>query len=353
MAVYLINILILLILATILYKIKFKDRNKVICIVIGIQLFALSAFRANSVGIDVREYIHRFLIISKLPWDFLYENNKLLCFEYGYTVFNKLISIISDDERILLLITSAVIIIGISKYFYENSKLPWLSFYLFITLGHFSNSMNLVRQYIAIIIIVNSIKYIQKRQLFNFLISLIVAINFHTSALIFFILYPLSKIKINRIYLSLIICGIIFIKMFSIKIITTILNMSSYIGFSDLVGEGNGWSTLLLLLVVIFLTFIYKNSFKKVNENAYLYYHILLISLVFNVLAFDFVHFGRAMLYYTINLTIIIPNLVHCISSQIMKNAIIIGTCIVTFIYYIYLSGIDANGVVPYLFMWQ
>ncbi|MEL5898977.1 EpsG family protein, partial [Clostridium sporogenes] len=128
--------------------VRSKKLQTVLC---GILLFSISAFRSTDIGIDLSNYIPYFYDFSNTPLQNLFNSN----LEYGYVLFNKIIGSIWLNERFLLITTSAFIIFFISKYIYENSKIPWFSFYLFVSLMFFGSTLNLLRQSMSIVLVLN------------------------------------------------------------------------------------------------------------------------------------------------------------------------------------------------------
>ena len=114
------------------------------------QLFLLSALRASNVGVDLKRYIPRFEYISSQNISSLLLVSKKTDFEFGFVLLNKAISIISKNQQIYLAITSMIIMYSFSRFILKLSKIPLLSVLIFMSLGFWSGSMNILRQYLAL-----------------------------------------------------------------------------------------------------------------------------------------------------------------------------------------------------------
>ena len=89
----------------------------------GIQLFLIAALRGETVGTDLENYLPAFKTIVNTSWDAIFE----IDWEPGYIVFNKLLSLFSDDNRFFLIVTSLFTTVGYLLFIWKNSKKPWLS----------------------------------------------------------------------------------------------------------------------------------------------------------------------------------------------------------------------------------
>ena len=141
----------------------------VILLSIGVLAFFMSC-RAVSVGADTRQYVWGFKQIINTSYNELFTTKIFglgggyeLNFEYGYRIFNKLISIFSSNEQAITIANSLLIMILLSKLISKYSSYAFLSIWLYITLGIFQTQMNMTRNAIAILICYLGCEYIKKR----------------------------------------------------------------------------------------------------------------------------------------------------------------------------------------------
>lgn len=341
---------------------KNKNKNiKLFIYIIAIQLFVISAFRSVNVGIDLTRYLPRYQLIGNTDWGKIFELRHIVDFEYGYILLNKIISIFYNNEQFFLVVTSLIIVLSFSYFIYNYSRIPWLSFYLFITLGFYGSSFNILRQYIAISILLFSIKYIKNRSLIKFLLCLSLAISIHTTAVFFIILYPLYKKKITGIYIMLLSFSTIILFFLSEKIIKFSLGSTSYSKYLEEIGgglgNGSGEGMLVILIVVLIFMLIFKKPLEKVDStNSNLWFNMLILAMFLNILALDLGIFERIMRYFMIALIIAIPNTIYSLKQKDIK---LIGTVAVLILCSYYYFGVimtdysSSGGIIPYSFMWQ
>lgn len=336
------------------------DDNKILVTIIGIQLFFISAFRAQSVGTDLARYLPRFERIAKTRWSEIFSLRDVVDFEYGYILFNKIVGVISDNRQVLLIITSGIIVFSFSYFIYKYSKHPWLSFYIFISMGFYGSSFNVLRQYIAMGIVLFSIKYVKERKIKEFLIVLLCAVMFHKTAICFIIVYPIYNIKVERAHLIWIGLISLILGLTSKFLITSILSFTSYSKYFSKIGaglgNGSGDGNLMLLILVITSAVIFRDELDKIDENSNLWINMMIIAMFINIFALQLAIFERLMRYFMLSIIILIPNTIKAQKSNILKNVGNIAIVLLTGYYYfgiIMSSNSSSGGIIPYLFMWQ
>lgn len=343
-----------------LYKLKIYNYSDLLIIIITIQLFFISSLRSRQIGIDLKRYIPRFYLIARTEWGSMFSLRHKVDFEYGYILYNKIISIFFNHGQMLIVITSAIIMISFAYFIKKYSKIPWLSFFLFITLAFYGRSFNVLRQYIAMSILIFSIKYIKERQLLKFLICITIAMSIHTTAFVFIILYPMYNIRISYKYLISFSIFSSIIGFSSRYIIYFGLKYTQYDKFIQKIGSGLGNGTgegmLIVLIGVIVGMLIFKNNFEHVDNNSRLWFHMLLIAIFFNILSLNLAVFERVMRYFMIAMIVSIPNTIYSVTDKKLKYIGIIAVLVLTSLYYFNIVMIDyssSSGIIPYRFMWQ
>ena len=366
MGVYIFNLISILFYSSFMELsklIRLKKNNKIINLLLNlivIQLFFISAFRSVNVGIDLQRYIPRYNLIADTKWSNIFGLRNVVDFEYGYIIYNKIISVIFNNEQALIIITSLIVVFSFSLFIRNYSKIPWLSFYLFVTMGYFGGSFNILRQYLAMSIILFSLKYIIERDFLKFLICLIFAVSIHKTAAIFIVLYSLYKIRINSIYIILLSFFAIIIGFTSKYIIKFVLSGTSYSKFLGEIGSGLGKGSgegMLIVLLLVFLGMLFFNkNLKKLDPNTNLWFHMIIVAIFFNILALNLGVFERVMRFFTIAMIIVIPNILYFIKQKEMKLIGIVAVILLSSYYYLGIvmtSYSSSGGIIPYTFMWQ
>lgn len=121
-----------------------------------------------------------------------------LNFEYGYRLYNKLVSLISEKPQTITIANSLLIMALLGKLLKGHSPYVFLSDWLYITLGIYQTQINMARNAIAILICYLGCKYIAEHNVIKFLICVTIATLFHSSSVLFIPLYWLvTKTKLT------------------------------------------------------------------------------------------------------------------------------------------------------------
>lgn len=185
------SILILLILCeyiNILTNHKYKYLSSMYLIAIGSILFLLAAFR-DGIGYDFENYrkIFNLITIDKVPQS---SSNV----EWGFYILN----IISYSFSIVIFISALIAIPMKIKLILEYSEDGLLSLIMYYTSVFIMFDMGVIRQGIAIMFILLSVKYIINRDFKKFLVVILCGSLFHITILLTIPLYFLNYIDFDR-----------------------------------------------------------------------------------------------------------------------------------------------------------
>ena len=107
----------------------------------------------------------------------------------GYSLVTHLLYRAGLDYRSLLLVIN-LLMTGVVLWFVKRySPLPWMILFFYLTLQFFAHSMNLFRQSIAATICLLAYPFLKRRKLLPFVLVVLLAAAFHTSALFFLPFY--------------------------------------------------------------------------------------------------------------------------------------------------------------------
>lgn len=330
-----------------------------LAIIFGLLMF-FSSFRGENIGNDTKEYLSLFNSLQDVDIKYWLER-----YEIGYLLLNKFLSIISDNQQIIIIVTSIIILLGYSKYIYKYSNIVWLSTFLFFTLGYFGGSMNTIRQQIAIVIILKSYSYLREEKLIKFIVFVVLASLFHSISIIFIIAYPISKLEVNsKVILNGFIVTVLGYLGFD-KIFRIIVHYTKYKYYLDSIytnGQIRIASIINAFIIIITLIFTFyvlcmdvKNRyiFNK-DKDIKLMTLLLLVSASINIISFKFNLLDRVAQYFSVFMIVYIPNVISKVKDK-KKVMIYIWIVIVLFLAYFSLVQIfkpEWNRIYPYKFYW-
>jgi hypothetical protein len=255
--------------------------------------------------------------------------------ELGYDWYNVLISFVTANRYIFILITTLIIytllFISIRRYT-ENSAFALI---LFMGLMFFF-TFTYLRQIMGVGIAWLSIKYVYEKKLWKFLGVMAIATLFHNSAIILVPLYfiPIKKFDINSVIFVMVICLI-----FGLTGLPTTL-FDTYGSVSELeeraaeyAGDTSGFRIEYLLESVFFLSIILY-SYSKVPNNK-INIVLLNMSLLFCGILLFFIkseNGGRLGWYYLIG---IISTLTYISTNNRKISQFSLSIVLISFLLYL------------------
>lgn len=272
---------------------------------IGLLLLSfVSGFRKN-VGVDWAGYSEIFFDIGKG------QNEYRL--EWAFKFFNEIIYYFGGSASIMFF-TMAFI----SWYFVFKSVsgriLSLFIYFLFVN-EYFFWSMNGVRQFVSIGIFLFSIKFIITRQLYKYILCIIIAMSFHNSSAILFIFYFLPYEKLYNYktwiilflssaifsYFSVLTNMVIFLVEYIMSFFTVFSSYNNYLE-SDLLVAADlnlGFGFYFQLGTNFLIVLLSKNLILK-YPNTRLYFILFMISAVVFNLFYMFSPIGRLNIFILI-----------------------------------------------------
>ncbi len=349
------------------FKIKNEKQQELVEILLLFPLFALCAFRAISVGNDTYTYYYGFSRIGN--YSSLFSVIRGSRYEVGYAILTYCLNKLNFSFISFQVITSLFIYFSFFRFFKKYSTNYSFSCFIFLSLRYAMSTMNVIRMWIAIAILLYAIPFVQQRKLRKFLLCVIISSCFHSTALVFAILYPAVKLQINRktILYTITISTIILLagKPLFQRITSIIGRYSGYLNSIYFNFDSN--IAIYLTLAINFSLFILiylsmnktvKNKMEIPTNNISI--EKLCVTCGLLVTAFSIIGLGntimdRISVYYGFIFTISIPlSLLHIKNhhNRVLLNIGIIIALITQFLVVMILRP-GWNGVTPYLFYWQ
>lgn len=321
MAVYLINIALILFWRLFLTQKTFPNARKYFCAIVALQWILISGLRDWSVGADTYNYYTIFEQTKSVSWDTVFGKlfsvslQAVYGVEKGYAVINKLFQVLSGSYQLFLLASAAFFMTTMAVWIYRYSSSPCTSFILFSTL--FFSYETLTRQNIAIaLVIFIGYSLIQRRKFWTFAAVACMAFFIHKSSLVFIPIYFLSQIPVTLGYTIL--CAIV-IAAVAVLGRSIYVPIAVWMGFDQASidyakGGAELYATLLILLCIVI--WILYPRIKNHREDAALLFHINSLSLLSALLVLQNQSFMRIQLYYSLFLMITIPEVINTVKRK-------------------------------------
>ena len=294
-------------------KVKSKNKKILFTILSFVPFFCVMAFRYG-IGYD---YLN---IYDKIFHTII--NGGTSNWEPGIVYMIKLISMFSNDSFYFFLVTSLLISFFTYKGILSNSEKPWLSLLLFITGGFYMESMNTVRQFVALAMFIYAIKYIKSKEPIKYIIWILIASLFHTSALVLLPLYFFCRTRLTwkkRLIISLLL--ILTIPMISSGFYWILAQTKYSFYMTGIYADANPTYSELIIASILFMaaSIFYKRG--KDNEWYNIYYKLTFVFLIIGVLSFKVLLAYRIIMYLKITTIFMVPSIIGQVHKS--KNRII------------------------------
>ena len=277
-----------------------KTNNKKMLLIPIIILSLLAGLRSDRIGTDTYGYVYS--ITHGFPYGYMFP-------ELGFRYISNLIyNATQNYTHVLLffaLVTNLLILIRFWD-FRDQCSYSYMSF--FYIFAFYINTLNIMRQYVALALVFYASRYLEKKKYWIFLVFLFISVNIHSSSilgLLFIFIYvwdSLSKKQKILLILPLILIGALSVKY------TIAFSMEQIINYSNQRNSNVNFTYFYKLIVFALMLYLNKSHFyikifRKKSESVpikirdketEIYFGGLLLS----ALGMFFLFMSRIGLYY-------------------------------------------------------
>jgi len=276
-------------------KIDKSKTKKIYLFICFFQLFFFYAFRSIDIGTDTLTYVntYKFFNVSE------YYSIMISHYEIGFKFLYYILKYFNANPQWVLIVSGLIIHLGFSNFIYKNSKNIVLSTFIFSCL-FFPNSMNIMRQYIAVAIAINSLQYILQKKYINAIFLILVGALFHKIVLILLVFLLMYILNSWRLIIFMCILAILLVVFFPIQILGLLRYFSNsfsyYVSDQYSVLRFMRFTTLLTFFIFILLFYSYykKRYFTNISELK-LYTYIGIVNFMFGILYLQNESFSRVI----------------------------------------------------------
>ena len=201
MWIYIINFVLI-----IAYGIFIKNKKLYVSLAAA-QTFLILALRAPTLGVDLDNYSAGFEFISGLDLADLVSRLNLIKtaelvypfdYESGYAVANWIVGKMGFDFHGFLVIHAAFCMFSAGRFIYKYCDDPKVGFALFLSMGFFQYLFGILRQTLALAILLFAIPLIKKKKPIPYILICLLAFTVHRVSLILVPLYFICQIRLTK-----------------------------------------------------------------------------------------------------------------------------------------------------------
>ena len=243
--------------------------------------------------------------------------------EIGFKTIIRICLLFSQESTALFIVTSAITVGLIMYTIITKSKYPILSILIFFLGGFFFDSLNIVRQYLAVSLIVVAYPFLlDKKKYFLYAIFVILAGLMHSTAFIMLALMLLDKKMLADWKWVIPVTAIILILnenlMQIVKLCVQNTRFNVYLTGKFAKGDVSELYIIENVLVYIFMYYIYRKNkaLDNVKKEDILFLNVQAVSLIMMALGACHMLFIRIALYFEVFQIISVPYYISVIPSK-------------------------------------
>ncbi len=358
MAVFVILFIYLALVAVIVQRIpSVRKRRLSQTVLSGFGLWIVLALRSPLCGIDLYQngygYIPVFSEIAEMPFrDFvrmIVSGDAFVGFELGWQFLCKFISFFSSSPQFFLAVIAGIGVLLVSNVIYRYSENIFLSFVVYMCFDLYLFSFSGLRQATALVVTFYAFRYIVEQKPVRFVLTVLAAVTMHASAVVFFVMYPLSKVRLNMPMGIGMFGGLVVLIPFLSQIVSFLVGMIFGSRFLEYENEGGSVTMFVVYSLIFFLTYLCRN-----RDNLNIYRWAILMAVASQSLGF--ISTGamtRIGYYFSIFFTLVFPLIILSFKGVKFRLFITMVAAILFFLFFYLTSSGGYLNVVPYHFFWE
>jgi len=280
--------------------------------------------------------------------DVLKHNAFSLKAEVGYRVFCKILTYISTNWVFALFVISVIILNG----YYQTTKKyspSYLFSVLFIMVGPFMQSTFVLRQHMAMGLLLLTYPFIMERKLMPYMLLCAAAFLLHQTAIIFLPVYFLYNLSKNKFAIVSAVAMVVLATSMSFFLTTAgryAMGTASYGDYyfaRDMQVGTNYKSALLMVVLLIIRVLILKKNFF--NEGITRLMSIVLVfGTIFAITGIGYVGTSRMNMYFTAASFLYIPNTFYYLKDKTFRLLFNVGYFLFL-LYFFVNNNADFEGI--------
>lgn len=277
--------------------------------------------------------------------------------EKGYIFVMSFFRFLNTDFNSFFLFLGIFCSFGLFFVFKRSSKFPYLILTIFLAKGYLYYFFTAQRQIIAMVICWIAIQSVIDKKLVKFLILVILASFFHTSAVAFLVIYPIVHKRITNKEVIMFLCASILVGVLKIGLAMGVF-ISNYLPFGSdkltgyLEGETTGVNILNFIEIVpiFFIILKFRDKLEVQVKNFNIFFNIYLLFVFITFAFYDFVFIARLKGYFSIGYIIVMSSLCYIPKKKSVGIGIVF--LLILYLFAVYarelLTFDDGEGYLPY-----
>ena len=275
--------------------------------------------------------------------------------ELGFRLLGLAVSWVGGDYRVFLFVFHLLLIALVFVWIDRYSSSPWMGVYLFVALQYFALSMNLLRQALAVAIVLWTYPFLGSRRFLPYCGVVFLAASFHRTALVMLPFYILLNLRVSWLHygLAVVVAGTAYLETdVLLQTATDFLGLyQNY--FGGRYWQANGFSYVLFPLGCLLFTLpLLRRAAQNPSGSPVLANSVFYATLMQLFITRHFI-LERLSIYLAMLSLLALPEAARASggqgSARIRTGLLIAGA----FLYFLFAASEGFHGVYPYHGVWS
>ncbi len=300
-----------------------KEKDKVLIFCAIVQVLFFQTFKDINSLPDIPGYIEAYKYICREDATYLGATGYYKM-QYGYYIYNKLLSFISDNPYYFTFVTGGVISLSYIFFIKKYSPIIWFSLVLYLM--SFTQSTFVLRQYTAIAICIFSFPLLFKQKFIWCGLLWVTAITIHPTAIFYGMIYILYFIKNDKLLITFYVALFLLLyKLLPMFVNLFVDNVDGYLSYLE--NDSVEYSTTLIYIFIFGMAYFFivhemNSQHKDIDEETKLMIKMLGVTAIIP-LAATFSRTSeivpRLLMYFTFVQFVVIAKTLDCIRLRLVK----------------------------------
>ena len=277
--------------------------------------------------------------------------------EIGYVIFQYIVKTLFGNPLFIFVFSTILILVSHMNEINRNFPSHLLPLIIFVEMGNYYTSFNVMRQIMAVSIVIWSIRYIEQRKFIKYVIVIMIAATFHTSAIFMLPMYFLLNLRFGKAGVLVVIGGTAVVMIFLPQIVTLISKF--YWDWYDIEGLLSSGYSYKNVVGPAFLSLVpiikHLCSSKKEDDRRNIWLNGTYIYLALSILGLRVAMVSRIAMFFSIFATLAFTQAIYDIREKLSdsqkRSIFTIGVIGLVLLYGFVVK--EGSGYDPYYFIWQ
>lgn len=322
-----------------------KSTRRIYTIICFIIIGGLAAFRYTPEYADYANYAAEYIRANSMTWEEVGKSKSPAMF-----AVSKIANYFTDEPQMFFIITSSFIAIVILRFILKYSSNIYISVTAFWGLLYWNTSINIVRQYMAVAIIIIAYDIIVKEKLrfidyAKIVLLIMLAALFHNSALLMIFGIFILRLRIQQTSIGILNSIIVYV------LLSTFISYGysfvyNYYGIDDSYGRESAsvFGIIVPAFICLSAWFYRREIIERDNRNTYLINASLVSFILTLISVFGMLIVQRLAIYFSIFSILLLPEIFRSLFKEFYFKS---QTSIFLLGIIVYYGMLNALGRVP------